>query len=368
MGSHDGVTHGALDHAELAALGLRAEDLLDFSSNLNPFGPPPQVRAALAELDPAPYPDRSCHRLKLVLAARHACDPAAILPGNGANELIYLAARALLTPGDQALVVAPTYGEYAYASRLSGADVVDLRAYEPVAGQFAFDADMLIAAIRRTQPRLTWLCAPNNPTGTDPTRMQIERLAEACALHNGLLIIDRSYVGLRRTEGPHRLTSIAGVPHLRRQSADHPNLIELYSFTKSYAIAGLRLGYLLAAPEIAARIGAFQPAWSVSSVAQVAGLTALESGDFLETTIGRLWLAGDQLQAALRNLGLDVRRDSLPFMLVQTGDGSATRTALLQHGCVVRDCTSFGLAGWVRVAPQRPEVNMRLLAAWKAIL
>src|SRR5215216_623457 len=122
------VTHGALDHAELAAGGLRPESLLDFSSNLNPFGPP-DVRAALAALDPAPYPDRSCVKLRATLSTQHDCEPAQILAGNGSNELIHLIPRALLQPGDLACVVAPTFGEYGYASQLAGLRVAEWRAH-----------------------------------------------------------------------------------------------------------------------------------------------------------------------------------------------------------------------------------------------
>ena len=111
MGPQHPVDHGALDYAELTALGLRPESLLDFSSNLNPFGPPPGAYAALAALDLAPYPDRSCLLLRHQLAARHDCGLANVLPGNGSNDLIHLLAHALLRPGDIALVIGPTFGE-----------------------------------------------------------------------------------------------------------------------------------------------------------------------------------------------------------------------------------------------------------------
>jgi histidinol-phosphate/aromatic aminotransferase/cobyric acid decarboxylase-like protein len=90
IGSFTGVAHGALDHFELAAHGLWPDGLLDFSSSVNLFGPPPGVRAALAALDPAPYPDRSCLTLRRELAARHGCDLGQLLPGNGSNELIHI--------------------------------------------------------------------------------------------------------------------------------------------------------------------------------------------------------------------------------------------------------------------------------------
>jgi len=357
MGPFDPVAHGALDHGELAALGLRPEELLDFSSNLNPFGPPEEARAALARLDLAPYPDRACHRLRAALAARHGCPPEAILVGNGANELIHLVVRALLRPNDTTLVVGPSYGEYLHASRLAGAHLVEFRA-RPGAG-FRPDLEALTTVIVSACPRLTWLCAPNNPTGIDLPATTITTLGEACATHGGLLILDRAYAPLRR-DGWSAPDPLAGAPP--------PGQIHLYSLTKSYALAGLRLGYLIAAPELAARIGAHQPAWSVNSAAQAAGLAALGAEDFLASTLPRLWAASDALRAGLRDLGLDVWRDALPFMLVRTGDGAATRAALLRRGCVVRDCASFGLPEWVRIAPRHPDDNARLLAAWKESL
>ena len=347
------VAHGALDHDELAALGLRPEELIDFSSNLNPFGPPASVRAALAALDPAPYPDRSCRRLRLALAARHDRAPAEILPGNGANELISLIGRALLRPGDAALVVGPTYGEYARASRLAGAVVEELAAES--AGGFAPDIGRLRAAIDRLQPRLTWVCAPNNPTGVELSTAALAELAAACGTCDGLLVVDRSYAELRREQSePWR--------------EPPPNVIKLHSLTKSHAMAGLRLGHLIAGANIVARIGAYQPAWSVSSAAQAAGLAALADATFLPRTVPQLWEVSDQLRDALTALGLVVWRASAPFLLVRTGDGAATRFALLARGCVVRDCASFGLPEWVRVAPRTPVENTRLVAAWKEIL
>jgi histidinol-phosphate/aromatic aminotransferase/cobyric acid decarboxylase-like protein len=362
MGATGGVAHGALDHAELAALGLRPEALLDFSSNLNPFGPPPGVRAALAALDPAPYPDRSCRALRLALAARHRCDPAAVLPGNGANELIHLLARAVLRPGDAALVAGPTYGEYAHACRLAGAAVVEVRARQEAG--FALDAGRLIAAVDRARPRLTWLCAPNNPTGEDAAPALVAELAARCADHGGTLVLDRSYAELRRD-------ALARPPD---EAPAGPNLILLHSLTKTYALAGLRLGYLLAdhlaapAAETLSRVAALQPAWSVSSAAQAAGIAALADAEFLPASLPRLWTAGDALRDGLAGLGLTVRRGALPFLLVRTGDAAATRAALLRRGLVVRDCASFGLPAWVRVAPRRPAENERLIAAWKELV
>lgn len=350
------VAHGALDHAELAALGVRAEHLLDFSSNTNPFGPPPGVRPALAALDPAPYPDRSCLQLRRALAERHGCGTEAILPGNGANELIHLIARALLQPGDTTLVIEPTYGEYAHASRLIGAQVVEIRTRP--ATDFRPDLQALVALVERLRPRLTWLCTPNNPTGTAASPKFIQTLTETCLAYGGHVVLDRSYTDLQRPGAvPAPITAPVS-----------PSLISLHSLTKSYALAGLRLGYMLAAPELIARVGAYQPAWSVNSAAQVVGLAALDDHTFLATTLPQLWAASDMLYTGISGLGFPIWRGALPFLLVRTGDGAATQTMLLDRGFMVRDCASFGLREWVRVAPRRPEENERLIVAWKEIL
>lgn len=352
MESHP-VAHGALDEAELAQLGLCSDQVIDFSSNINPFGPPAAVLAALRALDPAPYPDRSCLRLRQQLAQRHCCRLEAVVTGNGANELIHLAARALGAPGATALVVAPTYGEYAHACRLAGMQVVEVRS--TAATQFQPDLAALLAAIEQFQPRLLWLCSPNNPTGVPVATATIVELAHACAQHGGWLLLDRAYLALLRDDSGHD-------PLDDNAPA---NLIRIYSLTKSYAVAGLRIGYLIADPELVSAIARFQPAWSVSSAAQAAALAMLADPAFLPATLPRLWEASDELATGLRQLGLTVWRSALPFLLVQCADATLTRRRLLARGCVVRDCTSFGLPDWVRIAPRRPEDNARLVAAWR---
>jgi threonine-phosphate decarboxylase len=355
MGASDPLVHGALDHHELHQLGLNPQTLLDFSSNINPFGPPSGLREALASLDPAPYPDRSCYTLRTMLASVHACPPIAILPGNGANEFIYLIARALLTRDDPVLIIGPTYGEYHAACRLVGTQPHELRA---TPDPFTPNIDQICTTITRLRPRLTWICSPNNPTGVDFAPATLTQLATICMEQDGWLVVDRSYADLRLTAVPNNLAQ----PEL------HPGILWLGSLTKSYGLAGLRVGYLLAEPARIAQIAAYQPTWSVNSAAQLAGVVALADHEFLPRSVPQIWAASDQLRTGFGELGLPVWRAALPFMLVRSGNGAVTRQALLQRGYVVRDCTSFGLPDWVRVAPRHAAENARLLAAWKELL
>jgi threonine-phosphate decarboxylase len=171
-----------------------------------------------------------------------------------------------------------------------------------------------------------------------------------------LLIVDRTYHAFVR-----------GRESFDDQVTQEPSSVQLHSFTKSYALAGVRLGYILGDADMIAHVAAYQPAWSVSSAAQAAGLAALRDAEFLPHTLAQLWQASDTLHARLLRLGIPVWRDRLPFLLARTGDGAATRAALLARGCVVRDCASFGLPEWVRVAPRRPEENAELVRTWESV-
>ncbi len=346
------VVHGGIDYAELAALGIEPGMVLDFSSNVNPFGPPPAVREALATLNPVPYPDRACRRLRALLADRHGCTAESVLVGNGSAELIHLVGHALLQAGDWTLVVEPTFGEYAHASRLGGATVVGIRAY--AGDDFALDTAALLAAITIHRPRLVWLCVPNNPTGVTVGGVELLAVVEACAEIDAWLVLDRAYADLER--GAVRSTDTYW-------PTDH--VLELYSLTKAYALAGLRIGYLVGSPPLLAHIAAYQPAWSVNSAAQAAGETVLRDRSYLADTLGQWWASSDALRAGLEALDLPVLPSSLPFFLVHVSDGTRVRAALLHGGCLVRDCASFGLPAYVRVAPRAPEHNQVLIDVWR---
>lgn len=345
--------HGGLDHGELARLGLAPDDVLDFSVNSNPFGPPPGVRAVWDEVAIARYPDRECLALRAALAAHHCCSTEQIWAGNGTAELIWLLALAYLRPDDEVLVAPPTFGEYAVASRLMGARVRSL----PIRPQDGFrpDVDALADQIAARSPRLTFLCNPNNPTGTYLGRSAVEALLAANP--SGLLVLDEAYVAFVRD------------PWDARPLVETGRVVLLRSMTKDCAMAGLRLGYLVAAPPVVETVRRVQPPWSVNAVAQAAGTAALrdEAQGFIDRTLAETRAAKETLVRDLEALGLRIHPSATHFFLVEVRDAAATRARLMEHGILVRDCTSFGLPGYVRVATRRPEENRQLVAAWRAI-
>ncbi|MBI3362483.1 MAG: histidinol-phosphate aminotransferase family protein [Chloroflexi bacterium] len=337
--------HGGLNLAELRAAGLDPDSVLDFSVNVNPFGPSPLVSQALRDLDVASYPDREAIVLREALARANAVGVENLLVGNGTAELIWLAAHAFLRDGGPALIVGPTFGEYERAARAVGAEVTEVRAGPP---DFCVDVDRLIAAIESTRPRLVFLCNPNNPTGARLTGGEVWRIAAACG--ESFLVLDeayRSFVTLSPFGPPPR-----------------NNVIVMRSMTKDFALAGLRLGYALARPELVAALRAIQPPWSVNGPAQAAGLAALADLGHLRRTLQLTQEAARDLRMAMAAAGARVNESQTHFHLVEIGDGATWRAWLLRRGCLVRDCASFGLPQYVRVGTRRPGENEKLIQAW----
>ncbi len=346
------AVHGGPDYAELAALGLSPDEVIDFSANANPYGPSPRVRAALAEVSLDRYPDAQALALRERLAQLHGLTPNHVIAGNGTTELIWLLGMAYLQHGDPVVIIGPTFGEYRAAARVMGASVTE---YRTPAADFQPDVNAIAALIEQQQPRLTFLCNPNNPTGVYLVREAVEALAAACG--KSLLVVDEAYRAFVTKPWPSE-------PLVERGPGLNPvesNVVLLRSMTKDHALAGLRLGYALASPEVVAALKKVQPPWSVNAAAQVAGLAALSDEDHLRETLPPIAEAKAYLVEELTALGLRVVPSAANFLLVEVGDGRALRRKLLSHGLVVRDCASFGLPEYVRIAVRRMEECRRLI-------
>ena len=344
------TVHGGLDAAELRHYDLRVEDVLDFSANINPLGPSPLVREAAAAADLSAYPDRDSLALREALAERLGVAIDHLLVGNGSTELIHILARSRLRSGGRCLIFAPTFGEYEAAA---GAEVHCLTATE--AHGFRWPIGEAVAAIRELQPALVFLCNPNNPTGLYLERDAVEQLAAAAGEH-GLLLLDDAYASL--ADSPWDAMPLLG----------NGNVAILRSMTKDHALAGVRLGYLAAQPEVIDGARALQHAWSVNAVAQAAGLAALADEAHLAAAREVIREAKGYLWAELDTLGLTVSPSATNFLLVKVGDAGGVRRALLRRGLAVRDCASFGLPEHIRVAVRRQPECARLIEALREVL
>jgi histidinol-phosphate aminotransferase len=337
--------HGAPDLAELRRLGLHPAEVLDFSSNINAYGPSPAVREAIARTPLDRYPDDEALALRAALAEHLCVSPQCVLAANGSSELIWLATLAFLRPLDRVLVLGPTFAEYERMAALLGAHVKTLLAKEE--NGFALSPSQIHAAIDSWQPRLVFLCNPNNPTGSVLGHLCIA----FCAIKytDTLFIVDESYSSF--------------VSGLGCAAAARDNVLVLRSMTKDYALAGLRLGYAVGAEELIAALARMRPPWSVNALAQVAGLAALRDQEHLQRSLELLAAAKSELMAALVVQGMQVLPSAAPFFLVRVGNGAAVRSSLLHRGILIRDCASFSLPEHIRICTRWPEENTRLVTA-----
>jgi histidinol-phosphate aminotransferase len=328
--------HGGPDHAELQARGLEVDGLLDFSVCCNPYPPPRAVRESLRHMSLGRYPDSTSTELRNKLSRLHLIDAANILTGSGTTELIRLITLTYLERGDSALVFKPTYGEYETASRLSGAKIIIHQGF--ASENFALDVERVANMIQETHPRAVFIGNPNNPTGQYLSAAEMETLFAGS--HDSLFIVDEAYINF--VEHPWPSLDLRG----------RENVIILRSMTKDYGLAGLRLGYLVASEEIVRTLSRVCPPWNVNIAAQKAGSAVLDSGDYLSASLIKIRKAGQYLRSQLIKLNLPVVPSQANFFLVKAGDGKRFRSLLLNEGILVRDCASFGLPEYIRLAPR----------------
>ena len=328
-----------------------AGSVLDFSASANPLGPSPAVVAAAQAAAFGRYPEREAATLRAALATRLEVAAERVVVGNGSVELIWLLALCYLGRGDHVLVVGPTFAEYARAARLMGAQVTEVVPEGEVGSRP--DLARLGRTLAELRPALTFVCNPNNPTGLYLDRAAIEELVAATP---GLLVLDEAYVAFVERAWDAR-------PLLGDE-----RVVVLRSMTKDHALAGLRLGYAVAAPAVARALQWAQPPWSVNAAAQAAGLAALCDDAHVGRGRALAAEAKELLAVGLAEVGLAALPSAANFCLVEVGDGAAVSQALRTRGIYVRDCTSFGLPRHVRIAA-RPLAECReLLAAMRQVL
>lgn len=343
--------HGGIDHAELKALGIKPEEVLDFSVSTNPFMPPPGLRESLGSAAIEQYPDSEAAQLKRKISGVLRVPSENILVGNGTTELIRLIATAYFRRGNPVLLIEPTYGEYEVASRIAGARLI--RHHAGASDGFLPRIEEVMKLIRKSRPRAVFLCNPNNPTGKYLTRKSVEDVLGA--LGEGLLILDEAYASFVDTKWDSTALITGG------------KAVILRSMTKDYGLPGLRLGYALAHEGITEDLRRVCPPWNVNAVAQQAGLAVLEDREYFEQTLIKINEAKNYLTSKLARLGLKVLPSDANYFLMQVDSATEFRRSLLGYGILVRDCTSFGLPEHVRIAPRTMPECERLVNAVKSL-
>ena len=340
--------HGAHGDLVSRSLDVRAGELLDFSQNINPLGVPRNAleaaRRALYE-DSGRYPDLEYSGLREALAAYLGVGAEMVVPTNGGAEALFLAARAAAT-GGRALVLEPTFSEYAAAARASGMEPVRKVARKREEG-FGWDP----TSYRDLEGvSVVFLCNPNNPTGNMLGRDEVLEVAACVEEAGAVLVVDEAFADF--------------VPEISVTDLVDRGLWVARSFTKFFAIPGLRLGCLVC--DDAARVQALQPSWPVNAVAAAAGIAAVRDRGFAEASKAEVARLREDLFGMLDALpGLRPFPGAANFLLVRGVDGLPGRLA--RKGVLVRGCGPFYGLGpeYFRVAVRSPVENGLLVEAIK---
>lgn len=336
----------------LAALaGLAPEQILDFSANINPLGPPDWFSevAAAALLQAVHYPDPECTQLIRAIAARKGCREPETVAGNGSSELLFLLPRAL--EARRAVIPVPAYLDYEAAAIAAELPVLKI----PMAEESGYASRPELIAPHLQPGDIVFLGHPSNPSGAlcDPAGIR----ALATAHPEVTVVVDEAF-----------LDFVAGVPSL---AADRPaNVVVLLSFTKMFAIPGLRLGAAVADEALVERLRLLQARWSVNAIAQAVGVRAMADETFVRETQQWLVPTSDYFKRELEGIpGFKVFPGRANYLLVKIEDGATGAAALtgkvLQAGIAIRSCGNYdGLDDrFFRVAVRTDDENARLVAA-----
>ena len=326
------------------------------NNNENPLGPPEAARAALEAFESgraAVYPSGDCYYLRQALAERHQLDPAQILLGNGANEVIAFVIKAFCEWGDNIVTADRTFAVYEWVARFSGLEprLVALKDNE-------FDEEAMLAQVDE-RTKVVFLCNPNNPTGTYWSLARLEAFMERLG-ERSIMVVDEAYM---------EFVEQADFPDGVRLLEKYPNLVVFRTFSKMYGLAALRVGYLMGQREVVDIIGRTSISYSVNSIGQECALLALRDDQHLESTRQLVRNAKTYLAEALPALGLPVQFGEGPFLVCKTpGSDTLMYRKMMKKGFMIRPMTGFRYPGHVRISLSHMEVMRGLVAAFEEVV
>ncbi|MEM7343747.1 MAG: histidinol-phosphate transaminase [Chloroflexota bacterium] len=344
--------------AEEAKSRVKADTIYKMSSNENPWGPSPDAVAAIqqcaAEL--GVYPPVRDEKLREALSELYGrgLTPDHFITGNSGCDVLELICRAYLQEGDSCIICPPAFPFYRLGALAQKATIINVELQRP---DFTYDLDGILAAANENNPKVVFLCTPNNPTGSTLSQADVDYVVENLPAET-LIVFDEVYYHFAEPDQH---------PDALRYVLDNQNMIMLHSFSKAYGLAGLRLGYGIANLAITERIASYRRPYHLNRIAFEAGLAALNDQAHLSKTVDMNKTGRDWLYGQLQELGLKVWPSQSNFLLFQVeGDPQAMTDQLLERGVLVRP--AFGLDDCLRVSVGVPEGNQAFIAALTDIL
>lgn len=335
-------------------LGLPAASIIKLASNENPLGPSPAALKAMQDVlaNIHLYPDGNAFYLKERLAAKLGVEPSHLILGNGSNEILEFVGHAFLQPGVDVVVSQYCFVVYPLVTKLFGANLLTVPAKH-----YGHDLDAMRKAITPAT-RVVFVANPNNPTGTLVPVEELTRFVEAIP-PNVVLALDEAY--LEFLDHPADFISLI-------KGGRKPNLLLMRTFSKIFGLAGLRIGYGIACPDLIAALEKIRQPFNTNSIAQAGALAALDDDAHMQRTRENNTAGLRYMEAACRTLGLEFIPSAGNFILVKVGNGGRVFEEMQRLGVIVRPMGGYQLPEWVRVTIGTPVENERCVAALKQVL
>jgi histidinol-phosphate aminotransferase len=335
----------------------KVDHLHRLNNNENALGPPPAARRVVEGFEPprsAVYPSGDCFFLRQALGERFGKDPDRFLVGNGSCEVIASVIKAFCETGDNIVTADKTFAVYEWVAEFSGfeARLIPLR-------DWGFDPDAMLAAMD-ARTKILFVCNPNNPTGTWWDRDVMERFLKGVA-GRAIVVIDEAY---REYVDDERFPD--GMELMER----HPNVVVFRTFSKMYALAGLRVGYLCGQKDVVDYIRRTHIVYSVNTLGQPAAVAALsDDREHILATRRMVARAKELLLPAFAELGLESVCGEGNFVMVRVpASDSLMYRLLMRRGIMVRTMTGFRFPNWIRVSLVQEPVMRDFLAAFRAVV
>ena len=335
--------------SEQPALG---SPILKLNTNENPYPPSPEVAKALQSLDLEwlrRYPDSSAQMFRGAVSDVLQVAPESILVGNGGDELLALLLHAFVDPDAKVVYPVPTYVLYRTLAELQNARPVEIP-YEEEGDRFCFP----LRALAEAQGAITLVASPNSPTGHCVSVQELEVLATAL---NGVLVIDEAYVDFTDTNALHLVQ-------------DHPNVVVLRTLSKGYSLAGLRIGFAIAQPDLIRDLRKVKDSYAVDAVAMLAGTAAFRDQVYKDLNVAKVLQSRFTLQQQLADLDFKVWPSEANFLMVQPPTGIEALTlqqTLKQQGILIRHFDLPSVADKLRITVGTDDQNERLCRQLKAL-
>jgi histidinol-phosphate aminotransferase len=335
--------------------------LTELGSNENAFGPSPRVRETILDQlhQLHRYPDPLGGELKLALASYHGLDTAQILLGNGSHELLMMLAQVFAGPGSEVLVSQYGFAVYALAAQAAGAPLISAPAF-PLGHRMPRGHDL--EALRRElayRTRLVYLANPNNPTGTWFSTVELAAFL-ADVPPSTLVVVDEAY---------HEFVTDPALPSAMLLLERFPNLVVARTFSKGYGLAGLRIGFLAAHPELVAVMERVRESFNVNLLGLAAARAALYDQDHLDWVREQTAASRTALAGSLRERGLFVPESQTNFLLVDFGrNASGIEAGLVARDIVPRPMNGYGLPTCLRITVSTADENRRFLQGLDEVL